>query len=101
MAATCWSEPKFGGRAPPVWGQSVLPHPFDTTTSRLFQRNPRALMALTGRPTSSELRSVDPVLPAVSIRADTMVRGEDPDPWLSHLEFQPPNARTRPSGILG
>lgn len=55
-----------------------MAQPYDVTTKRLFEHDPRAWLALASLPTESPISPVDPVLPAVSPIADKVVRVDDP-----------------------
>ncbi len=74
--------------------------PYDVTTKRLFERDPRAWLALAGFPTTSPLAPLDPVLPTVSAAADKVVRVDDEQPWLCHLELQASYERSLPWRLL-
>jgi hypothetical protein len=65
-----------------------MAQPYDITTKRLFERDPRAWLALTGFATAGTLRPVDPLLATLSVAPDKVVRVEDAAPWLFHLELQ-------------
>jgi hypothetical protein len=65
-----------------------MAQPFDVTTKRLFDTDPRAWLALAGLPTSEPISLVDPTRPATSVLADKVARVEAAQPWLFHLELQ-------------
>ena len=60
-----------------------MPQPFDITTKRLFDADPRAWLALAGLATSDPITLVDPTLPASSVLADKAARVDSAQPWLS------------------
>ena len=47
-----------------------MAQPFDVTTKRLFDQDPRAWLALVGLATDDPISLVDPTLPAVSALAN-------------------------------
>ncbi len=65
-----------------------MPQPFDITTKRLFDADPRAWLTLAGLPTSDPITLVDPTLPASSVLADKAARVDATQPGSFHLELQ-------------
>src|SRR5436190_983862 len=95
------SHLRIGCEAQPFYHQAMTgAHPYDVTTRRLFERDPRAWLALAGFPTTSPLAPLDPLLPTVSAAADKVVRVEEEPPWLCHLELQASYERSLPWRLL-
>jgi hypothetical protein len=63
--------------------------PYDAAGKVLLELDPAGWLSLLGatRP-ADRVRVVDADLSAVSLASDKVVRVDDPDPWLMHLEFQ-------------
>jgi predicted transposase YdaD len=78
-----------------------MAQPYDVTTKRLFERDPRDWLELLGFATGSHVRPIDPVLPLVALQADKVVRVEDLEPWLFHVELQASYDRELPLRMLG
>jgi predicted transposase YdaD len=77
-----------------------MAQPYDITTRRLFERDPRDWLALAGFATTSPLAAVDPSLATLSATADKVVRVEADVPWLFHIELQASYDRALPWRLL-
>lgn len=61
---------------------------FDATTRHLIEAHPRDWLAYAGLPPATRVRVVDSDLSSVTTAADKVILVEEPDPYVTHVEFQ-------------
>lgn len=61
---------------------------YDATTKHLVERDPLGWVALAGFPRVQSAVMVDTDLSTVTALADKVIRIQEPEPWLIHIEFQ-------------
>jgi predicted transposase YdaD len=61
---------------------------FDATTRHLLEIDPRAWLRLVGVETALPIEVVNADLSTVTSQADEVLRVDDAQPWLVHIEFQ-------------
>ena len=61
---------------------------FDATLKHLTEEYPQDWARLVGFPESAPVTVIEADLSTVTAAADKVLRVDDPDPWLLHLEFQ-------------
>lgn len=61
---------------------------FDASLKELIERYPADWLALTGRTATGPVQVVDADVSSVSAAADKVIRVQDREPWLLHLEMQ-------------
>lgn len=62
--------------------------PFDATLKELVERYPGDWMAQLGFSTSCTVELIDADLSTITTQADKIVKVNDPEPWLMHVELQ-------------
>src|SRR5690348_9571469 len=62
--------------------------PFDAPLKRLPEDYPQDWARLVGVPKSSQVTVIDADLSTVTAAADKVLRIDEANPWLLHLEFQ-------------
>src|SRR5690242_19036472 len=62
--------------------------PFDATLKHLPEYYPQDWARLVGVPESAPVTVIDADVPTVTAAADKVLRVDESDPWLLHLEFQ-------------
>ena len=62
--------------------------PFDATLKHLPEVYPQHWARLVGVPVSAPVAVIDADVSTVTAAADKVLRVDEPDPWLLHLEFQ-------------
>ena len=75
--------------------------PYDSATKDLIETDPAGWVTFLGgsaRPDS--VRMVDADLSSISAEADKIIRVDDPEPWLLHLELQSSRDATLPRRML-
>lgn len=65
-----------------------MPKPFDATLKELITGYPRDWLARFGLPSGLPVRLIDTDLSTVTALADRVLRVEDMEPWLFHVEMQ-------------
>ncbi len=65
------------------------PHkPFDVTAKQLVEADPAGWLRYIGAAPSGPVRVVDSDLSTLLVTADKVIRVDEVEPWLAHLEFQ-------------
>lgn len=62
--------------------------PFDATLKELVEAYPRDWIAQLGLSSAGPLEIIDADLSTVTAQADRLIRLQEPEPWLLHLELQ-------------
>jgi predicted transposase YdaD len=71
-----------------------MPGPYDATTKYLVETYPRDWLSYLGIPTTGRVTVIDADLSTVTAEADKVLRIEEPEPIVVHLEFQSSYDRT-------
>src|SRR5262249_19795497 len=69
-------------------GEEGLATPFDATLKDLVERYPADWPAQLGLSASGPVDLIDADLSTITTQADKLIRVNDPEPWLLHLELQ-------------
>ena len=62
--------------------------PYDSTAKFLVQEYPADWLALAGLVPVGPVSTIDANLSTITAEADKVLRVDDPEPWLAHVELQ-------------
>jgi len=62
--------------------------PFDATLKELLERYPSDWLAQLGMTAAGTVELIDADLSTITTQSDKLIRVNDPDPWLLHIELQ-------------
>jgi len=74
--------------------------PFDATTKYLVEASPAAWLRYLGLAAAARAEVISAELSTITAEADQVVRVEEAEPWLVHIEFQGSADRTLPERML-
>ena len=79
-----------------------MSHPFDASGKTLSELGPAEWLSFLDAPReASKVRIISADLSTVTAMADQVVRVDEPDPWLLHVEFQAHRDESLPRPMLG